>query len=121
MTYERGASKIYPGQPPRHAYIYTTRELALKVAKTMAKHFSHEAEVVGSAVICTEQAYRDVINDTTAPEALAIAVRARYTVAADEIVEPGAGCPHCGERRADLLIIGEEAVGCQSCEREYEI
>ncbi len=39
----------------------------------------------------------------------------------DERVEPGFACPHCGERRMDLLVwIEDDKVECQTCRHRYD-
>jgi len=39
----------------------------------------------------------------------------------EDLVRPGHGCPSCGERRMDELIVQEdESVECSTCGRRYE-
>ena len=39
----------------------------------------------------------------------------------EDLVRPGHGCPSCGERRVDCLIIqDDESVRCGTCGRRYE-
>lgn len=38
-----------------------------------------------------------------------------------EQVEPGFACPHCGERRMDMLVwIEDDRVECQTCGHHYD-
>lgn len=40
----------------------------------------------------------------------------------DDLVLPGFGCPMCGERRPDFLLIGDDDfVTCQSCGHGYTL
>ena len=40
----------------------------------------------------------------------------------EDLVRPGHGCPSCGERRVDCLIIqDDESVRCGTCDRQYEL
>ena len=42
-------------------------------------------------------------------------------IANDERVEAGFACPHCGERRMDMLVwVEDDRVECQNCGRGYD-
>ena len=41
--------------------------------------------------------------------------------ASDECVEQGFACPHCGERRMDLLVwVEDDCVECETCGHHYD-